>query len=84
METLYVFAIFDAAINAYIRPMYFQSKGQAIRAFLDEAGRNAPDNTMHHHPEDYSLYYLGTWDSNTGQHESEKTPHRIAQATDAK
>lgn len=84
MNELQVFAIFDAAINAYVRPMYFQSKGQAIRAFLDEVNRQAPDNTMNAHPEDYSLYYLGSWNAETGQHENEKTPQRLALATDAK
>lgn len=61
-----VVAIKDRAMDAYGRPFLVVAIGQAIRSFQDEINREAPDNTMYHHPDDYDLYELGTYDDQTG------------------
>jgi hypothetical protein len=58
------YAIFDSATNAYMRPFFMQSDGQANRSFADEAVR--ADSEISKHPEDYSLFRVGTWDDNEG------------------
>lgn len=51
----------DSAANVFGVPMFLASKGQAIRSFSDEVQRDAPDNMLFKHPEDFELYYLGEY-----------------------
>lgn len=60
-------SVFDASADAYARPMFVPSRGLAVRSFTDEVNRAAPDNIMHQHPEDFSLFCLGTFDDGTGK-----------------
>lgn len=59
------YAIFDKAIGAYMRPFVMQADGQAIRMFHDECV-NA-DSPLSKHPEDYTLFRLGSFDDNEGE-----------------
>lgn len=74
-----MFSVFDAKLNAYMRPFVMQAKGQAMRGFGDEV-QNAQSD-MHKHPEDYSLWTVGFFDEDTGELNPKK-PERIALATD--
>ena len=62
---LNVYTIFDSASAAYMRPFFLQSDGQAMRSFTDIA-QNA-DHEIGKHPEDYSLYRIGTYDDQKGE-----------------
>lgn len=81
-------AIKDRALNAYMRPFFAQTKGQAIRMFNDEI--NNADSPMHKHPDDYDLWYLGEWDDQTGrldnqgEYEHEFQPEQLAIGKNAK
>lgn len=68
-------AIKDRALNAYMRPFFAQTKGQAIRMFNDEI--NNRESPMFKHPDDYDLYYLATWDDDTGE-TTEQKPEQLA------
>lgn len=57
-------AVKDRALNAFMRPFFAQTKNQAIRMFQDEVNRDKSE--MGAHPDDYDLYWLGTWDDETG------------------
>ena len=59
------YAIFDKAVNAYMRPMVLQTDGQAVRMFTDEAVRAEAEIAKH--PEDYALFRIGSFDDNTGE-----------------
>ncbi|WNK12719.1 MAG: nonstructural protein [Microvirus sp.] len=61
------FAIRDSAVQCFMVPMYFQSKGQAIRAFTDEVNRVDVNNNLNKHPADFGMYEIGTYDDETGQ-----------------
>lgn len=61
-----LFSVFDKALGEYNTPMAFQTRGVAIRSFLDEVKRQASDNPLSKHPEDYSLWYIGSFDSEDG------------------
>jgi hypothetical protein len=65
-----IVAVKDRALDAYGRPIFVHTQGQAIRSFQDEINRNAPDNEMFRHPEDYDLYFIGTFDDKTGNFEN--------------
>lgn len=60
-------AVRDRQLDAFMRPFFMQATGQAIRAFSDEINRNAPDNPLAQHPEDYDLYQLATFDEDLGE-----------------
>lgn len=73
-----VLAIFDVQAQAFMRPLFVATKGIGIRMIADEAGRNAPDNLMFHHPEDFRLFELGEWDDNSGLWTGLSLPSLIA------
>lgn len=62
-----IVAIKDRAADAYLRPIFTKTVAEAIRIFQDEMNREAQDNLMFHHPDDFDLYTLGKFDDNTGE-----------------
>ena len=54
---LIICSIYDKATEAYMRPFFAQSAGQAARMFADEV--NSGDSPMSAHPEDYALFEIG-------------------------
>jgi len=62
---LIVFAIFDAAAEAYLPPMFFDTKGMAIRSFADAV--NQEDSGFSRHAADYTLFQIGSFDQSTGE-----------------
>ena len=62
---LNIYAIFDTASGLYLRPMFAQADGEALRAFSD-AILDA-ESELGKHPEDYSIHRLGIYDDNTGK-----------------
>ena len=62
---LYAFAVFDAAAGLYGVPMFLNSKGVAVRTFMDEC--NNPQSSINKHAADYTLFQIGEYDDNTGE-----------------
>lgn len=59
-----VFSIFDSKVEDYGNPFFAPTKGAAIRTFSDAC---ADKSTMFNkHPKDYTLFYLGEFDSSNG------------------
>ncbi|WNK13511.1 MAG: nonstructural protein [Microvirus sp.] len=77
---LIICAVKDAALDAFMRPMFVAAKGQAVRAFTDEV--NKADSELNKHPTDYSLYYLGTYDDGDASFVSEGRPTLLIRAID--
>ncbi|AXH75551.1 MAG: nonstructural protein [Microviridae sp.] len=73
-----VVSVYDRAADAFGRPIFVSSVGQAIRSFQDEVNRNASDNQMYGHPDDFDLYRLGSWDDSTGKFENLLDPQQVA------
>jgi len=80
-----VCAVFDSAVKAYMRPIFAQSSGSAIRAFEDEVKR-APsehaDSPMYRHPEDYTLFQLAWWNDETGEFNHPETTILLCRGKD--
>jgi len=74
-------AVFDVKVGAYARPVAVPSDGAAVRSFQDAV--NAGDNEYSKHPEDYSMFNLGTYDDSTGEFIS-TAPRQLAQAVSLK
>lgn len=78
--TLRMFTIRDIKGDAFGTPFFQATQGQALRAFADLA-TNA-DSTVGQHPEDFILYFLGTFDIITGDFTAEPHPQHLATGTD--
>lgn len=68
----------DKVAGCYGRPMFLQSVGVAIRSFMDEANRSAPDNQLNNHPADFALYHFGYFDDEEGTFDLLPHPAEIA------
>ncbi len=77
---LMIFAVYDEKACSYGAPMFFPSRGVALRSFSDVvANRESP---LAKHPGDYKLYDLGTFDPNSGKVVANQEPLFIVSATD--
>lgn len=81
-----VCAVFDSAMQAYLRPFFVPTTQMAVRSFTDEVNRRADDNNMFRHPGDYVLWYLCDFDEESGLFlgglDAEQRPHILVRATD--
>lgn len=62
---LKAFAVFDSKAAAFGMPVFQDTRGLALRSFADACANSR--SPMFAHPEDYSLYEIGTYDPNTGK-----------------
>lgn len=60
---LSVFTILDSKIGSYMNPFYAKNKGQALRDFIDLMKDS--QSVISKHPEDYSLYEIGSFDQDS-------------------
>ena len=60
---LEIFTIYDAKAESYTTPFFQPKFGIAERLFSDEV--NNPESNLHKHPEDYTLFNIGTFDQDT-------------------
>lgn len=59
-----VFSIFDDKAKAFLTPFYMPLKPMAVRTFTNCV--NDPTHAFCSNPEDYTLFYLGTFDNESG------------------
>lgn len=55
-----IFTVYDSKVEAYMAPFFMVSSGQAIRSFVDTAADAS--SQLGKHPEDFTLFELGTYD----------------------
>ena len=55
-----MFVIHDSKANAYLQPWFLTQRAMAQRAFMDCV--NDKDHNFGRHPEDYTLFQIGTFD----------------------
>lgn len=59
-------AVLDTAAGVFGRPMFVRSKGEALRVVQDEVNRASDENPLNRHSADFRLFFLGTFDDNSG------------------
>lgn len=64
---LYICSIRDSATETFARPIFVQNSRIAVRSFTDEVNRAEANNDLNKHPDDFTLFELGTFDDQTGQ-----------------
>jgi len=62
---LNAYTIYDVASGTYMRPFYSEADGQAIRGFKDIS--QDAEHEVGKHPEDYTLYRIGDFNTTTGK-----------------
>ncbi|WNK14833.1 MAG: nonstructural protein [Microvirus sp.] len=77
---LKVYSVHDIKVGAYLPPIYFRSKGEAIRAF--SAAAMQTDHDFHKYASDYTLFEIGSWDDANAKFESHLTPIPVGKALD--
>lgn len=58
-----IFSIYDKKAEAYMPPFMMQTKGQAMRSFVDLV--KDPQSSVNKHPGDFELYEIGEFDDNS-------------------
>lgn len=66
---LNIYSVYDVATQAYKTPWFSQADGEAMRGFKDVC--SDAEHPMGQHPEDYTLFRMGTFNDNTGKIEGE-------------
>ena len=61
-----MYSIHDSKGGFYSNPFYARQNGEAIRSFMNAVDDPSPNNLMHRHPADYSLFEIGSFDDLTG------------------
>ncbi len=56
-----IFTVYDTKAKAYLPPFFLPQQGMATRVFADLC--NQEGHQFNKHPEDYSLYTIGTFDN---------------------
>lgn len=64
-KTLEIFSVYDEKSMAYLTPFFLPNSQLAIRAFSDCVAD--PNHNFGAHPSDYTLFFLGYFDSETGE-----------------
>jgi len=65
-----IFAIRDRATQQYTNPIMLLAPGQAIRLFTDDVNRATDDNPTYKHPDDFDLYEIGEYETDTAKFET--------------
>lgn len=63
--TNHTFAVFDSKADAYLAPFTALTYGIAERMFTDLV--NSDGHQFNRHPQDYTLYLIGAFDTHTAQ-----------------
>lgn len=63
---LFVCSIFDRGVQSFGQPLFVPHTNAAVRSFIDEVNRPAPDNNLYNHSDDFDLYLIAEYDDSTG------------------
>lgn len=61
---LKIFSVYDSSVNAYLSPFFCRTKGEAIRALVNELDN--PNSNIAKYPDDFILFEIGEYDDQSG------------------
>lgn len=70
-----IYSLYDSKVGAYLRPLICRNHGEALRAFAELA--NDKNSSVGRYPADFTLFYLGSFDDETGGIEVEQSPRSL-------
>lgn len=65
-QRMYIVAIYDVKAEVYLNPFAARALGEAQRMFQDAINNKNADNPLSVHPEDFDLYEVGTFATDSG------------------
>lgn len=71
--TQHLFTVYDSKAEAYLQPFAANTYGIAERMFSDMV--NQQGHQFNRHPQDYSLYAIGTFETTSAQLSSKEHVH---------
>lgn len=75
-----IYSVYDNAVQAYLPPMQFRTRGEAIRAV--SAALREPDHQFSKHSPDYSLFELGEFDDSNAKYTLHPSPENCGVLTE--
>lgn len=75
-----MYSIHDSKAEAYLSPIYFKTKGEALRAF--ETSCKDTDSNFYKYPSDFTMVELGEFDESTATIISHDKPLILANASE--
>lgn len=75
-----IFSVHDSKAEAYLSPIYFRTKGEAIRAF--ETTCKDPTSQFNQYPTDFTLVELGEFNESTSEILSLSKPLSLSHASE--
>lgn len=78
-----VCVIRDSATDDYGVPYTFKTTGEAVRTFTDLVNRPDQNSQVFNHPEDFELFKIAEYESNTGEFTPE-VPRSLGRGADVK
>lgn len=82
MQKLYV--VYDSKSETYTHPTVNPARGQAIRSFADAVNGDPSSSVLASHPEDFTLFEIGTFDNQTGLIELYEARESVCNGLDLK
>jgi len=75
MNLLRLYSIYDQGVNSFLRPFWSDHKANAIRSFQKMINdESQPDNMVRDHPDQFTLFEIGIFDSSNGLFTSHEMP----------
>lgn len=76
---LRVFTVYDSKAQAFLAPFYARTVGEAERNFMGACSDQK--SQFYHHPEDFCLMEIGTFDEDSGRLRAKDGPINHGMAT---
>lgn len=80
MAKILAYSVYDTKGRCFDRPFYVPTRGMAVRAFGDAVAD--PNSPFSKHAEDYILYEVGDFDTDTGMCVALPVPINLGHASD--
>jgi hypothetical protein len=77
-----IFVVYDDKSEAYLQPVFMDTKGQFLRAIADTVAD--PNHNFNRHAEDFTCYYLGEYDEHTAEFKMNPSPVSLGKCIEFK
>lgn len=72
---LEVYTVHDRAVGAFLQPFFVRSRGEAVRSFTEAC--NDGKSQFAKYPGDYTMYFVGKYDDQSGMFLADGSPSRV-------
>jgi len=77
-----VCSVRDSAADLFGQPFFVPTTAMALRGFADAVKRADGDSDLTKHPDDFTLFELGTFDDETGKFVNLPEPRQLVRGKD--